>query len=165
MTAAERIEPGTDIIDSRDIIERIDELEILEQDIKDAKEELAEIDAEDPEVWGDCYDEDRQTRRDALAEAEADFTAEEREELETLRELQDEASSAADWQYGETLIHEDYFTDYIKELVDDCYEMPKGFESGAWPWRHMAMDWEAAAEEAKQDYFTAEYDGHTYYIR
>lgn len=70
-----------------------------------------------------------------------------------------------DWSYGETLLHEEYFTKYIEDLIDDCYEMPKEMHSGNWPWRHMTMDYEAAADEAKQDYFEVDFDGVTYYIR
>jgi hypothetical protein len=43
--------------------------------------------------------------------------------------------------------------------------MPKEFNEGKWPWNHMSMDWEGAADEAKVDYLTIEADGHTYYIR
>jgi len=60
--------------------------------------------------------------------------------------------NASDWQYGETLINEDYFTQYIEELIDDCYEMPKEINSGNWPWCHVTIDYEAAANEAKVDY-------------
>lgn len=73
--------------------------------------------------------------------------------------------SSPDWSYGETLIREDYFTKYIEELIDDCYEIPKEMNSGEWPWRHMTIDYEAAAEEAKQDYMELNYDGVTYFIR
>ena len=79
--------------------------------------------------------------------------------------LADEADCSPDWSYGETLVHEDYFTEYIEELINDCYELPKGFNSGDWPWRHMTLDYEAAADEAKQDYIDVTFDGQTYYIR
>ena len=53
----------------------------------------------------------------------------------------------------------------VEELIDDCYELPKEFKSGEWPWRHMKIDFEAAAEEAKQDYTSVEFFGITYWIR
>lgn len=68
-------------------------------------------------------------------------------------------------KYGDTLIREDYFTDYIRELIDDCYDLPKEMTSGDWPWRHIKIDYEAAAEEAKQDYGDIQIFGETFFIR
>lgn len=91
--------------------------------------------------------------------------SEEAQELAILLKVQEQAEDCADYQYGEVLIRESYFTDYIKELIDDCYELPKEFNSGAWPWRHMTLDYESAANEAKDDYTWIEFDGVTYLIR
>lgn len=43
--------------------------------------------------------------------------------------------------------------------------MPKELNSGDWPWRHVKVDYEAAAEEAKVDYIEFDWDGVTYLIR
>jgi len=37
--------------------------------------------------------------------------------------------------------------------------------SGDWPWRHMSIDYEAAADEAKSDYTEINAGGETYWIR
>ena len=162
------------VIDSRDIIKRIDELtgdfQALVDDIEDAE-----------------TDEDRETAFSALAtwligntdivpdlkalegisfDDVSDWAeAYDAHELKALLALADEADCSPDWSCGETLIHEDYFTDYIEETINDCYELPKEFNSGDWPWRHMTIDYEAAADEAKQDYMEVNFDGATYYIR
>ena len=112
------------MIDSRDVIARIDELEATEERSYDEQAELAALQA-----------------------------------------LADEANSSPDWVHGEALIREDHFTAYIEDLIKDCYEMPKEFSSGEWPWRHMKIDYEAAAEEAKADYMEVNFDGVTYLIR
>ena len=130
----------SNVIDSRDVIERIEELEA----------ELADDDGNIPSL--DSLSDDDERRADV-------------EELEELKRLQSEAESSPDWQHGETLIRESYFASYIEELINDCYEMPKDMNSGAWPWRHMKIDYEAAADEAKADYFEVEYFGVTYLIR
>ena len=117
---------ASEYIDSRDVIERIEDLE--------------------------------------SADEENPLTAMDAEELESLRELADNCSSSPDWEHGETLIRHDAFTDYIKELINDCYEMPKDITSGKWPWTHMQMDYEGAAEEAKQDYIEINWRD-TYFIR
>jgi hypothetical protein len=76
-----------------------------------------------------------------------------------------EAESSPDWEHGEQLICESYFTQYIEELIAQCYESPKEFRSGEWPYRHMTFDYEAAAQEAKDDYFEVTLFGSTYFIR
>jgi hypothetical protein len=123
-----------DVIDSRDVIARIEEIE----------EMLADL--ESVTLTND-------ERRDASLE------------LAALKSLASEAESSPDWIYGETLIRESHFTDYIEQLIDDCYEMPKELNSGDWPWRHVTVDYEAAAEEAKADYIECDFDGVTYLIR
>ena len=131
------IDNTQDIIDSRDVIARIEELVA----------ELADYDNDEGDLCA----------HDAMIATKA--------ELDTLLALQSEAESSPDWSHGEALIHEDYFTDYIEELINDCYEMPKVINSGAWPYRHITIDFEAAAKEAKQDYMEVDFDGVTYYIR
>lgn len=123
------------IIDSRDIIARIEELESLIEDNND------------------------------LAEDEREDLTDEEEELAILQKVAEEGENSPDWSYGESLISEDYFIQYIEELIDDCYEMHKEMNSSAWPWRHITIDYAAAADEAKQDYFEIDFDGQTFYIR
>lgn len=130
-----------DVIDSRDVIARIEELESERDD----------------------HEHDDDGNRTGLSWAE-DFP-EEADELRGLLELAEEAESSPDWHHGEMLIAEGYFTTYIEELIDDCYELPEGMKSGDWPWRHMSIDYEAAANEAKADYNEVSFRGHTFLIR
>ena len=62
-------------------------------------------------------------------------------------------------------IREDAFEDYIKYLINDAYEMPKEMKSGQWPYRHITIDYAAAADEARQDYYDVDFDGVTYLCR
>jgi hypothetical protein len=120
-----------DIIDSRDIIDRIEELKEL-------------IEGEGCE--------------DACTEYKL--------ELAMLEDLADQGQSeSSDWVHGETLIRRSYFVDYTEELINDCYEMPKQMHSGDWPFRHMTIDYEAAAKELEQDYSSIDFDGVEYLIR
>lgn len=155
------------VIDSRDVIARIEELESERQtlidEIEEAEEALGAIDCDNEEEAYVGAEETLQDAKGALVEWDA---SEEAEELAALKALEEEASSSPDWEYGETLIHEDYFTKYIEELIDDCYEMPKEMKYGGdWPWRHVVIDYEAAAEEAKNDYSKVDFDGTNYWIR
>lgn len=118
------------VIDSRDIIERLNELEAFDSD-----------DHEPPTI-----------------------TNEEKEELSVLKAFAEEVEGyCVDFIHGESLIAEDYFVQYTKELVADCYELPKDMESGVWPYNNLKMDWEGAAEDLKVDYTETEltWDGVT----
>ena len=138
------ISNNDDVIDSREIIARIEELEGEMMDAKGEWEGESEL-TMPPELkaWED----------------------ENMEELEALRKLATEAEGYGDWHHGETLIRESYFTDYIEQLIDDCYELPKEITSGVWPYRHITIDFKAAAEEAKADYMEVDFDGVTYLMR
>lgn len=107
--------------------------------------------------------------RDIIARTEyleqSGIDSEDAAELGALRELASECEGYADWQYGEQLISVDYFVDYIEELINDCYEMPKDMNSGNWPWRHMKIDYDAAAKEAEQDYARVTFMGRDFFIR
>lgn len=138
------IDNSQDVIDSRDIISRIEELEAEQQELMGDWDQLSELTA--PQEF-------------------LEWEKENGEELDMLRKIAAQGEGYGDWAYGESLIRESYFTDYIEELINDCYEMPKAINSGEWPYRHMKMDYEAAAEEAKSDYMEIDFDGETYFMR
>lgn len=77
------------VIDSRDVIERIQYLEDERDQIEDEEER---------EAW---------TEDD------------EGKELAALKALADEAEGCGDWAHGETLIADSYFTEYAEELASD----------------------------------------------
>ena len=123
------ISPYDDLIDSRDVISAIKELDQL---IADAiKAEEIEYSNEHPE-----YD-----------------------DLIALQSLQDEAESSLDWQYGERLIRDSYFTDYAEQIANDLVSG----DFNQWPLT--LIDWEAAAEKLKMDYYSVDYGGFEYWIR
>lgn len=136
-------ELGQDIIDSRDVIERLEELENAATDEANdlgctACGEGSGPDGEIPALCDECADELRMWR---------DFT--------------DQGSSAsADWEYGEAFILESYFTTYAQQLADDI-----GAVDAKADWPNAYIDWEAAAEALQGDYSSIEVDGYTYYAR
>ncbi len=114
-----------DVIDSRDIIERIEEL-------KNFIEFNENPNSDDVIEWG--------------------------EELRVLEQLAEEASQCSpDWEYGESLIHRDYFEAYMDEMVPECYEMPKGLPH----WMSIKLDYDAL----EMDYMSVDFDGQEYLIR
>jgi hypothetical protein len=63
-----------------------------------------------------------------------------------------------DW-YPVTLIADYYFTDYVRELLEDCGDIPSDLPS----W--VEIDWEATARNVRTDYTCTEIDGSTYWYR
>lgn len=106
--------------------------------------------------------------RDHIDELEAldAPTEEEASELADLVAFLHEAMQYnSDADAGETIIAESYFVGYIRGIIDDCYELPKELTSCEWPYRHITINYEAAAEEAKSDYAELTFRGRTFYIQ
>ena len=114
-----------DVIDSRDVIARIEELE------------------------------------DLIENEDQDKLEDEKEELQTLKDLAEEASSTPHWPYGESLVRDSYFTEYVEQLCEDIGDIPSEFP--AYIANH--IDWEGVARDIQMDYTSVEFDDVTYWIR
>ena len=130
------IDNSADVLDSRDIIARIEELEDERADLTDRMEE-----------------------EDVAAEL-SQWDADNGDELKALKKLAENGEGSADWTHGETLIRESYFEDYARELAEDIGAVKA---DATWPCQY--IDWEAAADALKQDYTECDFDGVTYLIR
>lgn len=94
------IDNSADVIDSREIIDRIEYL----------GEKKTEHESEQGLTW----------------EQASPYEA---TELKALTALASEASQcAADWEYGEALIRDSYFKEYAQELAEDCGLIPAKLE-------------------------------------
>jgi hypothetical protein len=72
------------------------------------------------------------------------------EHVSWFKSLRDEVMNTFDEvtiRDGVTLVHERYFKEYAKQLAEDIGATSS---NAAWPLYH--IDWDAAAEELKQDY-------------
>lgn len=91
------------------------------------------------------------------------------DELRKLKAFMEEARSegAVDLEYGATFIHEDYFVQYTKELIEDCYpEVMEILDRGTWPFNRLELDYECAALDAEADYACVDFDGaNSYFVR
>lgn len=126
-----------DLIDSRDLIERIEDL----------KEEIG------------AYALDEESG--AYIDENGSDVSSEVEELEKLTGFADQFRDyAPDFEYGETAIRDSYFQDYAQELAEDI-----GAINSDAVWPHTCIDWEQAARELKMDYSGIEFDGVTYWVR
>lgn len=149
-----------DIIDSRDVIARIEELEAereaLQLEIDDAEVQWLKTEAGTEEAH--AVVDRRQAAYVALDTWDASSDA---DELRILKALADEASGyASDWKYGETLIRDSYFRDYAEQLADDI-----GTITDNPPWPLTCIDWDQAARELQYDYTAVDFDGVTYWVR
>ena len=98
-------------------------------------------------------------------EDECDGLENECQELQTLLSIMDELNGQGgdeqwrgDW-YPLTLIHENYFVDAMRQLMEDVGDIPHPFPS------YIVIDWEATAENLRVDYSSVEIEGHTYWFR
>ena len=98
-----------------------------------------------------------QSELDELRELPA-LDPETAERLAALEAL--EGEGIPDWEHGATLIPEDEFEDYARELAEDIGAVSNDH---GWPMSH--IDWKAAAQALQQDYMAVEFDGTTYLVR
>ena len=153
------ISNSDDVIDSRDIIARLEELtedrDALQEDINDKQQELANLNA-------DADNDERTEALDALDEARSNLDNwEDKQEFEILSKVAEQGEGYGDWSYGETLINEDYFEKYCIELVKDMGGMPKDIPS----YIENNINWEGVAEDLKADYTEIDFDGTSYFMR
>jgi hypothetical protein len=121
-----------DLIDSRNVDARIDELE---------DERVSWLETE---------------KTDWSEENESDA-----EELAALLAFREDARRVnSEWNYGATFIRDSYFAEYAEELADDIGAIDS---DARWPLNH--IDWDAAADELKQDYSSVDFDGVEYWVR
>lgn len=169
---ATEISNSDDIIDSRDVIARIEELESDIQSLTDYVDEAREAVTEAQQAHDEAADNDEadlaeaaeqvEDAQETLATAEKDLAEwEGEEELKILKAFANEAEGYGDWDSGETLIRESYFMEYAQELAEDCGD----YNSRDVKWPYTCIDWEQAAQELLDDYASIEFDGVTYYLR
>lgn len=158
--------PG-DTFDSRDVMERFEELDAeattLQDAIDNAAEALEEANGEVADAErGEGSMVDMSAAVAAVAAAELSLKEAERaleewtdyEEWEAIKSFKEDAEDYGDWDHGETFIADSYFEDYARELAEDIGAIKRDME---WPCN--CIDWEAAAEQLKADYTSYELPG------
>ena len=143
MTYAEFL--TSDFFDTRDLIEALEATEENYDRYNELQEEI-EAARENNEDYADLLEE--------REECEVDY-----EEHQNLLALAEECEYTPDYQYGETVIAESYFTEYTKDLLIDCGYIPKDLPS----W--IEIDFEATAENVKIDYHEFSIDGSVFFVR
>ena len=130
---------GDSIIDSRDVIERLEEM-------RNAKTE-----------WWEANNVCRHEYAADGSDMPDEWTEEDEEELTTLETFAAEGEdNFPDWEYGVTLIEEDYFEDHCREELTDC-----GYISSDLP-SFIYIDWKTTTDEMRMNYSEVDVDGYTY---
>lgn len=145
------------IIDSRDVIARIKELEeereSYAEEVATAQDAVNDLDEETPDTG------EAEALSDAIA-ALSVWDEDNGDELDALKSLAEEASGcSSNWRHGEALIHREYFIQYVEELLQDIGDLPRNLPS------YLVIDWEATAKNIECDYSSVDFDGEEYLIR
>jgi hypothetical protein len=83
-------------------------------------------------------------------------------ELEVIEAINDlENSVGSEWSYGVTLINEDDFEDYCKELIEEIGDLPSDLPS----YISNNIDWSGVADDLRVDYAEVDFRGETYLFR
>ena len=138
-----------DVFDSRDLIEYFET--ITENVISEYNETIEEIYGEEAVYYDieDIEDADEKILKDLYS-----F-----EEYEELKDFIDELSSyCSEFKYGATIIHEDYFEEFVEDYCKGC-----GYIRNDHP-NWIEIDWTATAENMKYDYTEVCYDNENYFI-
>jgi DNA repair exonuclease SbcCD ATPase subunit len=166
---ANTITNSDDVIDSRDVIERIQELEAEREALAETLEETrsaheeaeaakADVDSGDADADHDLAGklDDLATRLEEARHELEEWDDQNGEELKGLKKLNDEGESLDDWEYGVALYRESYFVEAMQEMVQDIGDLPKNIPA------YLEIDWEATAKNLRVDYTEIEFDGVTY---
>jgi hypothetical protein len=139
-----RYSNSADVIDSRDIVERIEELESMQEDFQldNDLQPYAGEGMNEEEKWNEWEETD------------------EWEELKILLELQEQCEGYCDWRDGATLVRDTYAQQYAQQLAEDIGAIPSDLS-----WPCTCIDWEDATDELLQDYTSVDYDGVAYWVR
>lgn len=148
-----------DIIDSRDVIAMVADLESQIEDLN------SEMEAKDLEI--ELIDSESEEGREKIADLSLEIDdlqgqrSDLQERLNPVKALADECEGyASDWQYGATLIRDDYFEDFAREEAESL-----GLIKDEIGWPYDCIDWQEAAEQLQQDYSSVDFDGVTYWVR
>jgi hypothetical protein len=156
------IHNGQDIIDSRDVIARIEELQDDREAYQDASNTAAEaLKNVAPEDANEDHMFELQDEADGTLDELNNWDQVNGEELKALRALDSEGRDAtSEWSHGEALIRDSYFEDYAMQLADDIGAIDRNAE-----WPVNCIDWKQAAEQLQQDYSSVNFEGEDYWIR
>lgn len=170
------IDNNDDTIDSRDVINELDELQSeldsltetvseCEDEVTTCEDTLNELQSEDEQQDDDSITDAEQELTDAQAElegAQTELNCFDMDVYTVLKEFAKEFEDyASDYMYGAQAIRESYWEDYAGELVHDLGDLPDNLPA----YIEDNINWKGVAEDLLVDYSAIDFDGVTYYVR
>ena len=144
--------PGEDVIDSRDLIEYKEEVETelvdMYNSLKDDDNEAVDID--------DVDFKDKDFKKKFKSEIK---------EYEDLMSFIEDLEGSPDFEYGEAIINDDYFTDYMEEMLRDTDYETMNVLDNLPSYFAVEIDWEETASNLQVDYMSANWGREEYWIR
>lgn len=138
------------ILDTRDLAKRKEELESLRDALIEAQNNLEELNR------ADAPEEQVIAAEEAVESAETDYGSDEYQELS---DLENAESEVPEWSDGATLIPRGDWVDYVKEMLEDCGDIPRNIP------HYIEIDWDKTADNIEADYSEIEIQGTTYLYR
>jgi hypothetical protein len=152
--------PITDHFDSRDLIEYRESLQngILEAYVKwaESHNQWVEKGVTELEI-PDSFDEIEFIDEEAFTIGNQELI----DELAVIEDFCNELDGYGDFEHGESIVAESYFTNYAEDLTTELGYIPDNLPS----FIADNIDWKGVAEDLKVDYMEADYKGTTYYMR
>lgn len=148
-----------DVIDSREVIERIKELEeeidLACCDIEEQDDGTFKYQQDDGPIQ--IFADEESAKKEAIENAGLESEV---IELAELKALAEECEGYSDWAHGEQLIRDDYFETYAQNLAEELDLVQSDVK-----WPYTCIDWEKAASELQMDYTSVDFGEVTYWIR
>lgn len=139
---------GEDILDTRDLIQYLEELKDNFLSSYNEVEGVEDVEDFDEIDEGEVYENAYHLMTDL-------------EDIQHLQSFHDELEGYGDFEYGATLIHRDYFTDYCKDLLEDCGDLPRDLPF----YIENNINWGGVANDLEMDYTSATIDNQEYLMR
>lgn len=158
---------GDDIIDSRKINSRYDDLKwVVDELLSDISEAKSDIESFMSNEDQDNKNISLEQLKQNLLECENNLIefnqSYDKDELDSLIDIIKQGESFSGWHRGVELIHINHFETYAKQLQSDDCQID--VQSLGWPYNHMEIDWESAISELQSGYSVLEALGETYYL-
>ena len=142
---------------TRDLAKRLEELRDQQAAHNDMIEDLVEL---SEMLLDESYSqEEHEAQVERREDLESELNSLTEDELEELEELENMEREIPEWGDGNTLVPEEDFEDYCKELCEDIGDSPSSLPD------YIAIDWSATANNLRVDYSEIEYQGDTYLYR
>lgn len=142
------------IVDVRDIIERLEELETILLNRYSQRDTADEITTDPEDVLFNTW-----LSQNRYDDEQADELIIIRSFLDDLRGNGGDEQWRGEW-YPITLIHNNYFEEYARELAEDIGAINR---DASWP--NNCIDWKQAASELETDYSAVDFGRETFLYR